>query len=105
MFSTATKVAAGVTEASAENDIRSKISSTVSSAERKLHNLADDVSDRAHDAGAKARHYAEKAQDQIKTVADRVNTEVHGNPLRSALITLGVGFVLGMLLSGSRRSY
>lgn len=53
----------------------------------------------AHDAGVKAREYFESANEHIADFSDKMHDEIKANPVRSALTALGVGFVLGLLLS------
>lgn len=58
----------------------------------------DGVSDIAHEAGRKVRHFLHSASDEISHASESVTSEIRSNPVRSSAIALGVGVVLGVLL-------
>lgn len=98
MLSSATKAAAGVTKALAEHDVRSKLDRSLDRAGEEARHVVDDLSDRANEAGAKVRHLFDGASERVSHASDRLNREVHDNPVRSTLVALGAGVVLGYLL-------
>jgi ElaB/YqjD/DUF883 family membrane-anchored ribosome-binding protein len=93
MFSTATKDSA--------NAVKDDVKSTYYNAKRDVRENADgtqdNITDIANKAGRKVRGYLEEANDQIGEAAGIINDEIHTNPVRSTLIALGVGYVLGAL--------
>ncbi|MBW8882764.1 MAG: DUF883 family protein [Asticcacaulis sp.] len=95
MLSSATKAAANVTKSLAENDIRNAARDAEDNSQDILHN----VSDYAMDAGQKVRGFVDKTVDQTGRVSQRVQDEITTNPIRSSAIALGVGFILGALLT------
>lgn len=92
MLSSATKENA----ARLRNDVKLTASSLKEDAKEALDMQA--ASEFAHEAGRKARDYLGTANDQFSELTEKVNEEIHTNPMRSALIALGVGFVIGALL-------
>lgn len=54
---------------------------------------------RAREAGAKVRSMLDEASSEVSHVAQAVETRVNEKPMQSSLIALGIGFVLGALLS------
>ena len=110
MFSAFTKRAAETTEASAENDIRDEfkparhdIHAAASHAEKLISDAADDVSSYADHANHKIRHFADKARHEVKDAAHHLSDRVRGNPVPAALISLGIGIVLGLVMRSPRR--
>ena len=69
---------------------------------RNLKKSVDDVQDGLHDAanraGRKVRGMIDSAEDEVSYVSDKVTSEFQTHPLRSGMIALGVGVVLGALL-------
>lgn len=98
MLSPATKAAAGVTKILAEHDVRSEADRTVDNVEKTARHVADDLSARASEAGAKLRTLFDDAQGQINKAGGRLNQEVHDNPVRTGLLALGAGVLIGMLI-------
>ena len=103
MFSTATKTAANATAASAEHDLRSQGEDAIDTVRDAAKDVYDRATGYADDARGKVRHFADTARSEVKSAADRASDQVRANPLPSALVMLGVGLVLGLVLSGSRR--
>jgi len=99
MISTATKTAANVTRALAENDVKSTLKDTARDIQDRGADLAGNVADYASEAGARVRGFVDRTVDDVNSVSRNVETEIRGNPVRSALIALGVGFALGALLT------
>ncbi len=95
MLSSATKAAANVTKASAENDLRNAAQDAASEGKDALNN----VSDYASEAGQKVRGLLDKTVDQTSRLSQNVEAEIKSNPIRSSAIALGAGFILGALLT------
>ena len=95
MLSTATKAAAGVTKGLAENDVRN----TVRDAEHRAADVANHVADYASEAGAKVRGLVNRTVDDVSHVSRNVESEIKTNPMRSSLVALGAGFIIGALLT------
>ncbi len=97
MLSSSTKEAANLTKDFAANDVKNAVSDTANKAGRKANHLVEDISHYANDAGRKVRHYIEVAGDEFTHASDRVSGEIRANPVRSSVIALGIGFLLGAL--------
>lgn len=54
---------------------------------------------RAREAGAKVRNMLNDTSSEVSQLAHTVETRVNEKPVQSSLIALGIGFVLGALLS------
>jgi ElaB/YqjD/DUF883 family membrane-anchored ribosome-binding protein len=83
MFSTATK----------DEAIKLKNAS-----QNTAHEVSNDLHDVANQAGRKVRSMYNAASDEISQASDKVTTEIRSNPVRSSMIALGVGVLLGALL-------
>ncbi len=57
-----------------------------------------DFSATATNAGRKVRDFIGSTSDELSHASDTVTTHVHKKPMQSALIALGIGYVLGALL-------
>jgi ElaB/YqjD/DUF883 family membrane-anchored ribosome-binding protein len=109
MFSTATELAAKGTAALAKNDlekgakkIKSKVKKALGNAEEAINddnNVITDISDSANKIGEQMRAWLDGAAVQAKDNAQKVESQIKSNPVQSSLIALGVGVVLGALLS------
>ena len=99
MISTATKTAANVTKALAENDARTTIKNTARDLEEQSAGFVSHVSDYASEAGARVRGFVDRTVDDVNHVSHNVESEIRGNPVRSTLVALGIGFALGALLT------
>jgi hypothetical protein len=64
----------------------------------KQDNASASAIELANNAGRKVREVMYSAGDELAHAQDTVTTEIRTNPVRSSLIALGVGFVLGSLL-------
>jgi ElaB/YqjD/DUF883 family membrane-anchored ribosome-binding protein len=62
------------------------------------HELNNDLHNAANQAGRKVRSMVNAASDEISHAGDKVTTEIRSNPVRSSMIALGVGVLLGALL-------
>lgn len=108
MFSSLTENAAKGTAALAKGDLergakklRNKAKKVVDDIEDKVdeydENVFTDMSDTANKAGMKMRSFfddvASGAQENVKRIEDEINS----NPVRSSLIALSVGVVIGAL--------
>jgi hypothetical protein len=63
----------------------------------KQNNTKPSVLEMAGNAGRKVRDALHSANNEFSHANDAVKTEIRTNPLRSSLIALSVGFVLGGL--------
>lgn len=95
MLSTATKAAAGVTKVLAENDVRR----TARQIEDEGRDVLDNVADYASEAGQKVRGVVDRTLDRTQRVTHDLEAEIKANPIRSSVIALGAGFILGALLT------
>ena len=62
------------------------------------YDAKDDLQTAANQAGRKVRSLFNSASDDISEASDKVTAEIRSNPVRSSMIALGVGVVLGALL-------
>ncbi len=99
MISTATKTAANVTKALAENDVKHTLKDTARDLQDRSGEFVSHVSDYAGEAGARVRGFVDRTVDDVNHVSHNVEGEIRGNPVRSTLIALGIGFALGALLT------
>jgi ElaB/YqjD/DUF883 family membrane-anchored ribosome-binding protein len=99
MISTATKTAADVTKTLAENDARTTIKDAARDLQDRGADLIGNVSDYASEAGARVRGFVDRTVDDVNHVSQSVESEIRGNPVRSTLVALGIGFALGALLT------
>ncbi len=83
MFSTATK----------DEAIKLK---TVS--QSTAHELNKDLHVVANEAGRKIRSLYNSASEEISQAGDKVSAEIRTNPVRSSMIALGLGVLLGALI-------
>ena len=60
--------------------------------------MGESLHDAAHNAGVKVRGMLHSASDELSHARDYVGTEIRTNPVRSSVIALGVGVLLGALL-------
>ncbi|MBW8882965.1 MAG: hypothetical protein JF615_16535 [Asticcacaulis sp.] len=95
MISTATKVAANATRASAENDLKN----TADDLATQGRDAVDSVSEYANEAGQKFRSFVDRTLESTNRVSSGIQDEVRTNPVRSSMIALGAGFILGALLT------
>jgi len=95
MISTATKVAANATRASAENDLKNAADDLAS----QRRDAVDSVSEYANEAGQKFRSFVDRTLESTNRVSSGIQDEVRTNPVRSSMIALGAGFILGALLT------
>lgn len=63
-----------------------------------IENISGDVTYLANKAGREIRGYIDTAGDEFTRATDVVTDEIRTNPLRSILVALGAGFVLGAFL-------
>lgn len=94
MLSSNTKESANATLQEAKN--------TAYNAKRDLRDAKQearhDISEMANNAGRQVRQFFDSASDQLSDANDRIVSEVRENPVRSSLIALGLGFVIGALV-------
>jgi ElaB/YqjD/DUF883 family membrane-anchored ribosome-binding protein len=60
--------------------------------------MGESLHDAAHRAGKKVRSMINTAGDELSHARDYMGTEIRSNPVRSSVIALGVGVLLGALL-------
>jgi len=63
-----------------------------------VNDMKDGLHTAAHQAGCKVRSIYNSASNEISHASDTVTTEIRSNPVRSSLIALGIGVVLGALI-------
>lgn len=75
--------------------------------ERRIRELArraeEAVRERAHQFRERAQDYYDDASEQLDTAQRYITERVQERPLASTLAAVGVGLVLGLLLTGGRR--
>lgn len=98
---TATKDAANQTANKAEAAIHDA-KATAYQAKRDLRDVTKeakhDLSDIAHNAGRQVRQMVDTAGERLTDVNDRIVGEVRANPVRSSVIALGLGFIIGAIV-------
>lgn len=62
------------------------------------HDAGTELHHAANQAGRKVRSMIHSASDEISHVSESVTSEIRANPVRSSLIALGAGVLLGVLL-------
>ncbi len=60
--------------------------------------MGESLHDAAQNAGRKVRSMIHSASDELSHARDYVGSEIRTNPVRSSVIALGVGVLLGALL-------
>ena len=81
---------------------------TVQSLRNSAQNIKDDARDTAREAkgelrdtankvGRSVRGFLDSTSDEFSHAADTVKNQIHEKPVQSALVTLGIGFVLGLM--------
>ena len=60
--------------------------------------VKSDLNDVANQAGRKVRSMIDSASEELAQVSDTVASEIRSNPVRSSVIALGIGVVLGALV-------
>lgn len=83
MFSTATK------------DEATKLKTA---SQHTAHELNKDLHVVANEAGRKVRSLFNSASDEISHAGEKVSAEIRTNPVRSSMIALGLGVLLGALI-------
>ena len=63
----------------------------------RVQSLQHDVSDAAYRGQNRARQIAEDVYGELENTTDQITNTVRSNPLRSLLIMLSAGFVVGAL--------
>jgi len=62
------------------------------------NDACDDMHSAANQAGRKVRSIYNTASDEISHASEKVTGEIRSNPVRSTMVALGVGMLLGALL-------
>ena len=60
--------------------------------------MTNDLHNAANQAGRKVRSMVNAASDEISHASEHVTSEIRSNPVRSTMIALGVGAIIGALL-------
>jgi ElaB/YqjD/DUF883 family membrane-anchored ribosome-binding protein len=60
--------------------------------------MSDNLHVAANNAGRKVRSMYNSASDEISHAGEYVGSEIRNNPVRSSIIAVGVGVLLGALL-------
>lgn len=60
--------------------------------------MSESLHSAAHNAGVKVRDMIHSASDELSHARDYVGKEIRTNPVRSSVIALGFGVLLGALL-------
>ncbi len=71
---------------------------TAKNLKNSAHEMKEELQSAANQAGRKVRKAFNSASDEISYASDKVTGEIRANPVRSSVIALGVGVVLGALL-------
>jgi uncharacterized protein YjbJ (UPF0337 family) len=61
-------------------------------------NIYGKAEDKVTSIAGKLRGFADTASEDFSNLSDKVNKEIHEKPVKSSLIALGIGFILGALL-------
>ncbi len=62
-------------------------------------NALGNVQDKVESISGRVRGFIDSASEDFSQVTSKVNQEIHDKPLRSSFIALGVGFLIGALIS------
>jgi ElaB/YqjD/DUF883 family membrane-anchored ribosome-binding protein len=88
-------------------DTANSAAKTIKDAEKTLSSLAErletGVQDALEIARARSKVYADSAGEQLETAQKYVTERVQERPLTATVAALGVGLLLGLLLSGRNR--
>ena len=68
---------------------------TKDSAQNTVQDVKSDLTTAANQAGRKVRNLYNSASDEISQASETVTKEIRTNPVRSSMIALGIGVVLG----------
>ena len=71
---------------------------TVRNLKKSTDDMQDELHNAANQAGRKVRGMIDSAEDEVSYVSGKLTSEFQTNPLRSGIIALGVGVLLGALL-------
>ncbi len=99
MLSPATKIAAKVTGKLAEHDVRHTVDDAVRGLEADGHDMLNTAGEYATHATQKVRSLYDQTLDTTSRVSSNIESEFRTNPVRSGLVVLGLGFILGALLT------
>lgn len=72
--------------------------STIANIEQSACDMTNSITSAANEAGQKVRSIYNHASDDIAHAGEKVTGEIRANPVRSTVIALGVGALLGALL-------
>lgn len=60
--------------------------------------MGESLHDAAHSAGQKVRGMLNTASDELTHAGGYVGSEIRSNPVRSSMVALGIGLLIGTLL-------
>jgi ElaB/YqjD/DUF883 family membrane-anchored ribosome-binding protein len=72
--------------------------STMTDIEQSASDMKNSLTSAANQAGQKVRSMYNHASDDITHASDKVTSEIRSNPVRSTVIALSVGALIGALL-------
>lgn len=71
---------------------------TIGTYKKPDHEMKDSLNNAAHNAGHSIRSAINSASTELSHAGEVATTEIRTNPVRSSLLALGVGLLLGGLL-------
>lgn len=71
---------------------------TVNSIKDSSCEMTNDLHAAANNAGRKVRNMVNNASDELLHTRDKVTGEIRSNPVRSSVIAMGIGAIIGALL-------
>jgi ElaB/YqjD/DUF883 family membrane-anchored ribosome-binding protein len=80
------------------NATKNEASKLKDATQHTAHELNNDLHAVANQAGRKVRSLFNSASDEILHAGDTVTAEIRNNPVRSSMIALGAGILLGALI-------
>jgi ElaB/YqjD/DUF883 family membrane-anchored ribosome-binding protein len=72
--------------------------STINNIEESACDMANSITSAGNQAGQKVRSLYNNASDEVTHASEKVTGEIRSNPVRSTVIALGVGALIGALL-------
>lgn len=76
----------------------SKKDDTIPTLKHTVHEAGNELHSTANQAGRKVRSMYKAASEEVSHASDIVTEEIRLNPVRSSVIALGVGVLLGALI-------
>ena len=63
-----------------------------------IRDTSEDIRVTANRVGRRVHDFINNASDEVSHAGEKVTTEIRANPVRSSMVALGAGLVLGMFL-------